>query len=41
MVVSLHTRFYMPSSSGLLVITVKLKTRYRFHAAAMLFYILH
>jgi len=30
----------MPASSGLLVITIKLKTKYRLHAAAILFYIL-
>jgi hypothetical protein len=40
-VMCLHTKFHMPVSSEPLVIAVKPKTKYRFHAAAMLlFYIL-
>jgi hypothetical protein len=35
-----HTKFHMPNSYGSLVIAIKPKTKYRFHAAAMLFHIL-
>jgi len=31
----LHTKFHMPSSNGSLVITIKLKTNYTFHAATI------
>jgi hypothetical protein len=36
----IHTKLHMPSSSGPLVITVKLKTKYRLHADVMLLYTL-
>jgi hypothetical protein len=36
-----HTKFHMPSSDGsLVVITIKLKAKYRLDGAIMLFYIL-
>jgi hypothetical protein len=36
-----HTKFQMPSCNGSLVIAIKPKSKYRFHAATMLlFYIL-
>jgi hypothetical protein len=36
----LHTKFHVPNSNGSLTITIKLKAKYRFHAAAvLLFYI--
>jgi len=33
----LHTKFHMPSFSGSLVITIKLKAMYRFCATTMFF----
>jgi len=40
-IIYLHTKFYIPNSNRSLVITVKLKGKYRFCAAVMLmFYIL-
>jgi len=33
-----HTKFYIPSSSGSLVIATKPKTKYRVHASAMLLF---
>jgi len=36
----LHTKFHMPSSKGSLVTAFKLKTKYRFQAANILFYCL-
>jgi hypothetical protein len=35
-----HTKFHMPSFNGSSVITMKLKAKYRFCSAAMLFYIM-
>jgi len=40
-IICLHTKFHMPSTPDSLVITIKMKTKYRLHAATMLFYILH
>jgi len=39
-VVDLHTNFQMLSLSGSLVITMKLKAKYKFYTASVLFYIL-
>jgi hypothetical protein len=38
MMIILHTKFQMPSSSGSLVIAVTLKAKYRYAAAILLFY---
>jgi len=39
--ISLHTKFHMSSSNASLINTIKVKTKYRLHATAMLlFYIL-
>jgi hypothetical protein len=35
----LHTKFHMPSSSGLIVITIKLKVKHRLHPLAT--FVLH
>jgi hypothetical protein len=34
------TKFNIPSSNGSLIITIKLKSKYRIHVAAMLFFLL-
>lgn len=39
-VIYLHTKFLVSSSGGLLVIIIKLKAKYRFHAANILFHCL-
>jgi hypothetical protein len=39
--ISNHTKFHMPISIGLLVIVMKLETKYNFSMAPMLFYCLH
>jgi hypothetical protein len=33
--ICMHIKFHKPSSNGLLVIAIKLKTKYRLHAAAI------
>jgi hypothetical protein len=38
-IIHILAKFYMPSCSSSLLITIKLKAKYRIHAAAMLFYI--